>query len=211
VQIDPQILRDAQAGQVDAFNQLVVAYRRRVIRTLARIIGRPEKAEDVAQEVFTRVYFGLAQLRETATFDTWLHRITVHAAYDYLRGPRGSRSRREARMADVSELQVMLADAAAGAQAHVEERRRQAIRDVVAQLLAAVPEADRILLALRELEGMSIEELAQVYQIGQSAVKVRLFRARQRAVKALQATSVVRPRSRHATSASHPDGQMVPC
>jgi DNA-directed RNA polymerase specialized sigma24 family protein len=74
-------------------------------------------------------------------------------------------------MADVSELQVMLADAAAGAQAHVGERRRQAIRDVVAQLLAAVPEADRILLALREMEGMSIEELAQVYHIGQSSVR----------------------------------------
>jgi RNA polymerase sigma-70 factor (ECF subfamily) len=114
-------------------------------------------------------------------------------------------------MADVSELQLMLVDAAAGAQAHVEERWREAIRDVVAQLLAAVPQADRILQVLRELEGMSIEELAQVYQIGQSAVNVRLFRARQRAVKALQATCVVRRRSRRATSASQPDGQTVPC
>jgi RNA polymerase sigma-70 factor, ECF subfamily len=217
MRIDPQVLQEAKSGKAAAFNEVVLEYRGRVLRTLARIIGRPDDAEDVAQEVFTRLYFNLAQLRETATFETWLHRMTVHAAYDYLRGPRGRRNRREARMADVSEARIVLADAAAGARAHAEERHRQAIRDLAAQLLAAVKEEDRILLILREVEEMSVEELAQVYHVSRNAVKVRLFRARQRALKAFYATCCVRPaigdrrHGCHAGNMLRSEGQTVPC
>ena len=86
----PEVLQSAQAGNAADFNRIVLAHRSKVMATVGRMIGRPEDAEDVSQEVFTRLYFMLKNLREPAAFETWLHRMTVNAAYDYLRGPRGS-------------------------------------------------------------------------------------------------------------------------
>jgi RNA polymerase sigma-70 factor (ECF subfamily) len=83
MQIAPELLRDAQAGNPAAFNHIVIAYRRKVIGTVARMIGRPEDAEDVAQEVFTRLYFNLKSLKDTGAFEIWLHRMTANAAYDH--------------------------------------------------------------------------------------------------------------------------------
>ena len=94
-----------------AFNQVVQAYRKRILGTIARLISRPEDVEDVGQEVFLRLYFSLDQLRTAEVFEPWLYRLTVNAAYDYLRR---QRRRQESRMSDLSEQQVMMADAAAG-------------------------------------------------------------------------------------------------
>jgi RNA polymerase sigma-70 factor, ECF subfamily len=186
MQIDLEVLRDAQAGNAMAFNQVVLAYRGRIIRTVAGLIGRTEDAEDVAQEVFTRLYFSLHDLRELKLFEIWLHRITMNAAYDYLRGPRGRRARAEARMSDLSELQMNLAQAVAAQEAHSDERNHERLRGLVQELLSVVSEADRVLLILREVEGWSVRDLAPIYQATESALKVRLFRARQRVLRALQ-------------------------
>ena len=78
------------------------------------MIARPEDVEDVAQEVFLRLYFSLDQLRTPEVFEPWLYRLTVNAAYDYLRK---QRRRQEFRMSDLSEQQVMMADAMAGGKA----------------------------------------------------------------------------------------------
>ena len=79
--------------------------------TISRLIGRPEDVEDVAQEVFVRLYYSLDQLRTPEVFEPWLYRLTVNASYDYLRR---AKRRGESRMADLSEQQVMMADALAG-------------------------------------------------------------------------------------------------
>jgi RNA polymerase sigma-70 factor (ECF subfamily) len=186
MQIAPELLRDAQAGNPAAFNHIVIAYRRKVIGTVARMIGRPEDAEDVAQEVFTRLYFNLKSLKDTGAFEIWLHRMTANAAYDYLRGPRGRRRSRESRMSDVSELQMTIANALAAQRVHSDERNHERIRDLVDELLAAVSDADRILLILREIEGLSLTDLERIYGTKQNALKVRLFRARQRVLKAFE-------------------------
>jgi RNA polymerase sigma-70 factor (ECF subfamily) len=136
--------------------------------------------EDVAQEVFIRLYFSLQQLRTPEVFEPWLYRLTVNAAYDYLRK---NRRRLESRMADLSEQQVMLADAVAGARAQSDESEKQRVRDSVSGLLASVSEEDRILLTLKEVEGLSLKELEKIYHVNENALKVRLFRARQRVLK----------------------------
>jgi RNA polymerase sigma-70 factor (ECF subfamily) len=186
VRVTPEELQHARAGDAPAFNRVVLAYRSRVIATIGRMIGRPEDAEDVAQEVFTRLYFTLNKLREPAAFETWLHRMTVNAAYDYLRGPRGRSNRREARVVELPETQWALMDAAAARRAHREEREHERVREQVQELLGAVSEADRILLILREVEGLSLQDMEKIYQTNQNALKVRLFRARQRVLKAFQ-------------------------
>src|SRR4029079_2189253 len=106
-----ELIQRAQSGGAAAFNQVVQAYRKRILGTIARLIGRPEGVEDVGQEVFLRLYFSVDQLRAAEVFEPWLYRLTVNAAYDYLRR---QRRRQESRMSDLSEQQVMMADASAG-------------------------------------------------------------------------------------------------
>ena len=188
--IDFALIQRAQAGYDAAFNEIVLAYRKRILGTIGRLIGRPEDVEDVAQEAFVRLYFSLDQLRTPDVFEPWLYRLTVNASYDYLRK---QRRRKESRMADLSEQQVILADASAGGQENREETRRSQAREFAETLLSAVSEEDRILLTLKEVEGLSLRELHDIYKIGENALKVRLFRARQRVLKAYEQSRPAKP------------------
>jgi RNA polymerase sigma-70 factor (ECF subfamily) len=179
--VDFEVIKRAQSGDSAAFNEVVLAYRKRILGTITRLIARPEDVEDVAQEVFLRLYFSLDQLRTAEVFEPWLYRLTVNAAYDYLRK---QRRRQEYRMSDLSEQQMMMADALAGGRVEHDEREQKKVRESVDALLGAVSEPDRILLMLKELEGLSLKELEKIYNINENALKVRLFRARQRVLKA---------------------------
>ena len=181
--VDFTLIERASKGEDSAFNEIVRAYRRRILGTIGRLIGRPEDVEDVGQVVFLRLYESLEQLRTPEMFEPWLYRLTVNASYDYLRR---KRRRPESRMADLSEEQVILADASASMDRGTEDARKAATREFVESLLSAVSEEDRILLTLKEVEGLSIRELEQVYQAKENAIKVRLFRARQRVLKAFE-------------------------
>jgi RNA polymerase sigma-70 factor (ECF subfamily) len=182
--IDFGLIERAKEGDSSAFNQIVSVYRKRILGTIARLIGRPEDVEDVAQEVFLRLYYSLDQLRAPEVFEPWLYRLTVNAAYDYMRR---QRRRPESRMADLSEQQVQMADADAGGRHRDEEQRLAGVREFVQSLLSKVSEEDRILLLLKEVEGLSLKELERIYQVKENALKVRLFRARQRVLKAFAA------------------------
>src|ERR1700683_2325481 len=182
--VEFELLQQAQRGDASAFNQVVTAYRRRILGTISRLIGRPEDVEDVAQEVFLRLYFSLDQLRTPEVFEPWLYRLTVNASYDYLRK---SKRRPESRMSDLSEQQGMMAEAVAGGRVDHEVRQQRQVRETVDALLSAVSEADRILLTLKEVEGLSLKELEKIYRVNENALKVRLFRARQRVLKAYEA------------------------
>src|SRR5450432_28266 len=165
--VDFEVIKRAQKSDSAAFNEIVLAYRKRILGTITRLIAR---TEDVAQEVFLRLYFSLEQLRTPEVFEPWLYRLTVNAAYDYLRK---QRRRQEFRMSDLSEQQVMLADAMAGGEAEKDEQYRKKMRESVESLLGAVSEADRILLMLKEVEGLSLKELEKVYKVNENALKVR--------------------------------------
>jgi RNA polymerase sigma-70 factor (ECF subfamily) len=182
--VDFELIKKAQQGDSAAFNEIVLAYRKRIMGQITRLIARPEDVEDVAQEVFLRLYFSLDQLREEKVFEPWLYRLTVNAAFDYLRK---LRRRQEFRMSDLSEQQVMMADAVAGGRADQDEQHNKKVREAVDSLLGTVSEADRILLMLKEVEGLSLKELEKIYKVNENALKVRLFRARQRVLKAFGA------------------------
>lgn len=186
---DPKLVERAQSGDDAAFNELAFGCRKKVLGIIARLIGRPEDVEDVAQDVFLRMYYSLKQLSNVELFDRWLYRLTVNAAYDYLRK---SKRRKESRMADLSEAQMVMADAAAGELKGKSEERQSTLRDFVQWLLSGVSEEDRILLLLKEVEGLSIKELEEIYGANESALKVRLFRARQRVLKAFEKTKAAK-------------------
>jgi RNA polymerase sigma-70 factor, ECF subfamily len=181
--VEQQLIENAKEGNAAAFNQVVLAYRKRILGTISRLIGRPEDVEDVAQEVFVRLYYSLDQLRSAEVFEPWLYRLTVNASYDYLRR---IKRRHESRMADMTEAQVVMADSAAGGRRSEEDEQKSEVREFVNALFAQVSEEDRILLTLKEVEGLSLKELEQVYNTNENALKVRLFRARQRVLKAYQ-------------------------
>jgi RNA polymerase sigma-70 factor (ECF subfamily) len=177
-------IQKARSGDDAAFNQVVLAYRKRIMGTIARLIGRPEDVEDVAQEVFLRLYYSLDQLRTPEVFEPWLHRLTVNASYDYLRK---QRRRNESRMADLSEQQVVMADATAGGKANSDQKHRTQVKELLDSLLGSLSKEDQILLKLKEVEGLSLRELEKIYRVKENALKVRLFRARQRVLRVFEA------------------------
>jgi RNA polymerase sigma-70 factor (ECF subfamily) len=181
-----ELIERAQSGDSGAFNEIVLAYRKRILGTISRLIGRPEDVEDVAQEVFVRLYYSLDQLRTPEVFEPWLYRLTVNASYDYLRR---AKRRGEARMADLSEQQVMRADSLAGNRQEDDKKQKSKIRDFVNALFRHVSDQDRLLLVLKEVEGLSLKELEAIYSVNENALKVRLFRARQRVLKAYKAAA----------------------
>jgi RNA polymerase sigma-70 factor (ECF subfamily) len=181
--VEQDLIEKARTGDAGAFNQIVLAYRRRILGTISRLIGRPEDVEDVGQEVFVRLYYSLDQLRTSEVFEPWLYRLTVNACYDYLRR---AKRRNESRMADLSEQQVMMADSLAGGRQETEERQKGETREFMDALFQHVSEEDRLLLTLKEVEGLSLKELERIYRVNENALKVRLFRARQRVLKAYQ-------------------------
>lgn len=179
--VEPETIKKAQSGDERAFNQIVLAYRKRILGTIYRLIGRSDDVEDVSQDVFVRLYYSLDQLREVEVFEPWLYRLTTNAAYDYLRKRRRSM---DIRMADMSEEQVIAADAAESGRRNTDEREQIEVRELLDTLLGEVSEEDRILLTLKEVQGLSVRELAEVYDVNENALKVRLFRARQRVLRA---------------------------
>lgn len=181
--VSPDVIRQVQAGDGDAFALVVKTYRQRIFGTIYRLIGRGQEVEDVGQDVFLRIYQSIRQLREPEVFDTWLYRLTVNTVYDYLR-----RKRRMADvpMCDLSDEQLITADAAESARQESIETRRKHNREHLEVLLGEISFEDRKLLELKEIEGLSLKELKRVYAANESALKVRLFRARKRALEAHQ-------------------------
>jgi RNA polymerase sigma-70 factor (ECF subfamily) len=179
--VEIEVIKRAQQGDASAFDELVRVYRKRILGTIYRLTSRSEDVEDVGQDVFVRLYFSLNQLRSPEVFEPWLYRLTVNAAYDYLR-----RRRRNPhlRMSDLTPAQLSAADAAAGRTRSLEESEKKSVREMMDLLLDQVSEADRVLLTLKEVEGLSLKELQEIYDVNENALKVRLFRSRKRVLKA---------------------------
>ncbi len=181
--VEPETIRKAQDGDDEAFNEIVRSYRRRIAGTIYRLIGRSDDVEDVSQEVFVRLYYSLSQLRAAEVFEPWLYRLTTNAAYDYLRKRRRTA---DVRMADLSEEQVIAVDAAEGERRSEDVEAATEVREFLDVLMSEVSNEDRILLTLKEIEGLSLKELAEIYEVNENAMKVRLFRSRQRVLKAYE-------------------------
>jgi RNA polymerase sigma-70 factor (ECF subfamily) len=176
--VQPDLVRQAQAGDPAAFTKLVSTYKQRIHGTAYRMTGRRDDVEDIGQEVMLRLVSSLGQLRTVEVFETWLYRLTMNAVYDHLRRRRRSA---DVRMADLSEEQVSFADAAEGSRRSVIESRQAEARATVKVMLDSIPAEDRELLERKEISGLSLKELRKLYNANENALKVRLFRARKRA------------------------------
>jgi len=171
---DEELVRLCQErlpGDPRPFRTLVVRYRDRVIDTAYRFLGNPHDAEDVAQEVFLKVYRGLSDFQAKSSFSTWLYRITINTCKNELR----RRSRQPSLLEpDLESLGIFLPPVPSAEQAVIADERRDAIQETLARL----SETDREALILRDVQGLSYQEVAEVLDTGLSAAKMRVRRAR---------------------------------
>jgi RNA polymerase sigma-70 factor, ECF subfamily len=161
----------ARAGDMDAFEQLAGAHTDRLFAVLLRLLGNRAEAEDVAQEVMLRAWRGIGHFHGRSLFFTWLYRIAINEANRSLERS----SRRPASVSiDAEALQVP-------AGAHDEPSRRleqTELRKALDKALADLPPDYRTAIVLRDVEGLSTQEAAEIAGVGQAAFKSRLHQAR---------------------------------
>ena len=168
-----------------AFPELVRRFQGRVTNLVSRILNDRECADDLAQEVFVRVFVHRRNYRRGSKFSTWLFTIAANLAKNEIR--RRVRKRNwfslDALQEMVSDSAMVLADPTEGRETRME---REQLRDTVARAIAAVPEKYRLSLVLRDIEGLSYEEIAQVLSIPGGTVRSRINRARAMLKRKLQ-------------------------
>lgn len=173
------LVERAQGGDPEGFAELLRLHQRRVFSLIAHLVGRPTEVEDIAQDIFLKVHRSLGRFDFRAAFSTWLHRIVVNECYDHLRRQRAQKSPhgREVALGEPADWERL----AVGPRPGFPDVARQAeLREMVEQLFRRLPARDQVLLSLRELEGFSVAEIAEVMKMKENTVKVQLFRARHR-------------------------------
>ena len=176
-QLDEDLVLRVQRGDKSAFDLLVIKYQHKIVQLVNRYIKDPSEAQDVAQEAFIKAYRALGNFRGDSAFYTWLYRIAINTAKNYL----VSRSRRS------SDYQVDIQDAEAlenapqlqGMETPERLLLNQEIIDTIKTAIDKLPEEMRTAIMLREFEGMSYEEIAEAMDCPVGTVRSRIFRARE--------------------------------
>jgi RNA polymerase sigma-70 factor (ECF subfamily) len=190
------LIQSCQEGDTTAFEELVKRFERKVFGLAYQIVRSANEVEDLAQEVFTKLFFSLPQFRLDASFEAWLYRITVNQCCDYLRKRKRTRHVNESELSE-EEAAYFEKVGSFSQSREMDISLRLEIRQTADNLLSALPPQERSLLVLQEVEELSIEELMAVFKTSRSAIKVRLFRARRR-LKSLYETRMKRKGGRRA-------------
>jgi RNA polymerase sigma-70 factor (ECF subfamily) len=176
-QLDEDLVLRVQQGDKTAFDLLVIKYQHKIIQLVNRYVKDPSEAQDVAQEAFIKAYRALGSFRGDSAFYTWLYRIAINTAKNYL----VSRSRRS------SDYEVDVQDAEAienapqlqGMETPERLLLNQEIIDTIETAIDKLPDEMRTAIMLREFDGMSYEEIAEAMDCPVGTVRSRLFRARE--------------------------------
>jgi RNA polymerase sigma-70 factor (ECF subfamily) len=176
--IDQQLVARAQQGDKQAFELLVAKYQRKLLRLISRLVRDPAEAEDVAQDAFIKAYRALPQFRGDSAFYTWLYRIGVNTAKNYLvsQGRRPPSSTEK----DNEEAETFDdADALRDINTPESILLSKEIATTVNAAMAKLPEELRTAISLREIEGLSYDEISEVMNCPIGTVRSRIFRARE--------------------------------
>lgn len=172
------IIKQVLEGDVNAFEGLVKEYEKNVYNLALRMTGDPEDAADMAQDAFIKAYSSLSSFRGDSKFSVWLFRIVSNLCLDFLR----SRKRRPTVSLSVEndegeDMEFEIADESQSPETLLEQKLT---REAVRRGLDSLPPEQRQILLLREIQGLSYEEIAQVLELESGTVKSRIFRARKR-------------------------------
>jgi len=184
-EVDQQLVVRAQHGDQQAFGLLVSKYQRKLARLLSRLIRDPTEVEDVAQETFIKAYRALGSFRGDSAFYTWLYRIGINTAKNYLvsQGRRApTRTEFDSEEAENFEEGDLLRDI------NTPERMlfSKEIGETVNAAMDGLPEELRTAIVLREIEGMSYEDIAKMMDCPIGTVRSRIFRAREAVAEKLK-------------------------
>lgn len=171
---EDDLIRLAQQGQVAAFEALVERHQARVYSLALRLTGNRDDAFDMAQEALLKAFLSLPAFRGQSSFSTWLHRITTNVCLDEMRR-RGRRPLLAVEREDEDAPPRAYADPSPGPEA---EALRREERRAIERAIAALPEEFRVPLVLRDLQGFSYEEIAELTGLPLGTVKSRIHRAR---------------------------------
>ncbi|MBU4533529.1 MAG: sigma-70 family RNA polymerase sigma factor [Firmicutes bacterium] len=171
-----KLVRRSQKGDAVAFEQLVTLYQDRIYGLTYHLTGNHADAQDLAQDAFVKAYYALKGFRNEADFGTWLHRITVNVWINVKRKQRPVVSLDEPLSTGDGEVQRELAATAEGPE-EVAERRE--FQELVQAALQELSHEHRTVLVLRELQGYTYEEIAEILDCSLGTVKSRINRARQ--------------------------------
>jgi RNA polymerase sigma-70 factor (ECF subfamily) len=176
--LDRQLVERARNGDKRAFDLLVQKYHRRLMRLLSRMVRNQEEVEDIAQETFIKAYRALPQFRGDAAFYTWLYRIGVNTARNFL----SSRGRSLPTISDQAvndddepDERLVAQDISTPESMLLSKQVAYAVNEAI----DALPEELRTAITLREMEGMSYEEIAEMMACPIGTVRSRIFRARE--------------------------------
>jgi RNA polymerase sigma-70 factor (ECF subfamily) len=177
---DEQLVRRAQAGDEAAYEQLVRMHQHRVVAVASRLLRGSEDAEDIAQQVFFKAYFALKRFDLRSKFSTWLYKIAVNECWNHLRKQKARPLLYEA---DLSDDQSGRMETTWLPATTMDPEQGARLQDLVEWLLDQLDPKDRLMMVLKEMQGFSIEEIAEILELNSNTVKVRLFRAREKLVK----------------------------
>ncbi len=181
---DQALVKRVQAGDKTAYDALIRKYQHKIIKLISRYVHDQEAAQDVAQEAFLKAYRGLNRFRGDSAFYTWLYRIAINTAKNYLvaQGRRSPESEVDSQQAEYFEGVSALKENA------TPERQllRDEIESTVYRAIKELPDDLKTAITLRELEGMSYEQIAQAMDCPIGTVRSRIFRAREAIDRYLQ-------------------------
>ncbi len=174
--IDLELVRKVQSGDKAAFDLLVIKYQHKIANLISRYIKDTYEVQDVTQEAFIKAYRGLKNFRGDSAFYTWLYRIATNTAKNFL----VSRGRHTPTHAVDAEEAEQFDTGSALRECATPERNLLAVEigNVVTQCIEELPDDLRLAITLRELEGLSYEEIAEVMDCPIGTVRSRIFRAR---------------------------------
>lgn len=176
---DGELVKHVLAGDDSAYAVLVERYRARVFSTASRFARNGSELDDLAQDIFIRIWKGLKTYRADAPFEHWLMTVTVRTCYDFLRKHR-KRRESEVLVDEIPSVSMSGDGMFSGDSPDERQRRQREAWEVVKGLMEKLNEKERLVITLMELEEKSVKEVASLTGWSQSNVKVRAFRARKK-------------------------------
>lgn len=172
------LLEKAKKGDVEAFEQLIAGYQKRVFNIALKMIGNPEDASELAQETFIRVFKSIGKFKEESLFSTWIYRIATNICLDELRKRKGKKeiSLDEDIKLENGEVSRQIEDTGPSPEAVAE---RNELRRKVNDAIGLLTEEHRLVIIMRDIQGFSYEEIAKITGCPEGTVKSRINRARQ--------------------------------
>ena len=174
-EIDLSLVRRVKKGDYRAFDLLVLKYQSRVIATAFKYVKERQLAEDIAQEAFIKSYKSIDSFREESSFYTWVYRIAVNTAKNYLVS---AKRRDEVVISDLSEDDSFYPEKS-DVDSPQDLLKASELRDLIFETLSALGEETRTALSLREFDGLSYEQISEIVQCPVGTVRSRIFRGRE--------------------------------